>query len=200
MKLLIDSDAFCKLGTGGLLLEGLSLLGTDLASCGRLPALPYMLRRGTLPRRFGVAACENLIPIAEAIPRLPIPDNEWLGPLTDVSEIDFGEAQIFAAAAQFGLSILTGDKRALMALKGLPNFTGALAYRVVALESLLLVLCARLGNESVRNQMRPVISQDKSLMICFSSSNPNPRAGLRSYAKALAADVYPLLLWEPPMG
>lgn len=53
MKLLIDNDAFCKIGTGGLLLESLALLGVDLASCGRLPSLPYMLRRGRLPKQYG---------------------------------------------------------------------------------------------------------------------------------------------------
>lgn len=138
MKLLIDSDAFCKLGTGGLLQEALRELGANLASCGRLPALPHMLRRGNLPRRYGQGVCESLVAIAETIPRLPVANEQWLDQLTGVPGIDPGEAQLFAAAAQHGLLVMTGDKRALVALKEHPCYVRALANRVVALEPLLL--------------------------------------------------------------
>jgi len=200
MKLLIDSDAFCKLGTGGLLLDALELLGVDVASCGRLPALPHMLRRGRLPRLYGQTACDKLIEIAEAIPVIPPAEESWLDQLTGIPDIDPGEAQLFAAAAQYGFLVTTGDKRAMVALKNLPTFTSALKRRIVALEPLIYALCSRLGDEETRQRLGPVAGSDKVLMICFSSTNPNPRAGLLSYIKGLENDIYPLLLWEPTAG
>lgn len=200
MKLLIDNDAFCKIGTGGLLLESLALLGVDLASCGRLPSLPYMLRRGRLPKQYGQAACNNLIALAEVIPLLPAIDPQWLDLLAGIPDIDSGEVQLFAAAAQHELFVMTGDKRALMALKTIPTYTTALANRIIALEPLFHALCLRLGDEAVRQRLGSTIGADKTLMICFSSTNQHPRTGLSSFTKSLAADVHPLLLWNFPMG
>jgi hypothetical protein len=68
MKLLVDTDAFCKLAVSGLLLDAVSLLGADLTECGRLPALPYMLRKGRLRRAFGPEACDALIPLTDKAP------------------------------------------------------------------------------------------------------------------------------------
>lgn len=48
MRLLLDTDAFCKLGAAGVFDDALSLLGLSVSDCGRLPALPYMLRKGSL--------------------------------------------------------------------------------------------------------------------------------------------------------
>jgi len=200
MKLLIDNDAFCKLGTGGLLLESLALLGVDLASCGRLPSLPYMLRRGRLPKHYGQDACDSLIGLAEAIPLLPAIDVQWLDLLAGIPEIDAGEVQLFAAAAQHKLLVMTGDKRALKALKNIPAFAPALAKRIIVLEPLLYVLCMQLGDEVVRQRLGATIEADKILMICFSSTNQSPRTGLISYSKSLATDIHPLLLWDSPMG
>ena len=50
---MIDTDAFCKLGTADLLTDAIGVLGVDIGECGRLAALPYMLRRGRLRRAFG---------------------------------------------------------------------------------------------------------------------------------------------------
>jgi hypothetical protein len=200
MKLLIDNDAFCKLGSGGLLLESLALLGVDLGSCGRLPSLPHMLRRGALPRRYGQPACDRLIGMAEAIPLLPAIEVSWLDLLTGVPDIDVGEVQLFAAAAQHKLLVMTGDKRALRALKNIPAYVPALANRIIVLEPMLHALCLHLGDEVVRKHLGPAIGTDKTLMICFSSTNQSPRTGLTSYFKSLATDVHPLLLWDSKTG
>ena len=98
MRLLIDTDAFCKLAVGGLLHDALNLLSVDLIECGRLPALPYMLRKGRLRRLFGEDLCDKLIPLAESIPVADQPSNSWLDKLIDIHTIDPGEAQIMAAA------------------------------------------------------------------------------------------------------
>ncbi len=68
MRLLVDTDAFCKLAVGGVLHDAIALLGADLSECGRLPALPHMLRRGGLRKKFGPKACDALLPVANEVP------------------------------------------------------------------------------------------------------------------------------------
>lgn len=46
MNLLVDTDAFCKLGAAGLIEGATGVFGARLPDCGRPPALPHMLRRG----------------------------------------------------------------------------------------------------------------------------------------------------------
>ncbi len=198
MKLLVDTDAFCKLGIAGLLPDAVRMLSAELEECGRLPALPHMLRRGSLPRRYGKKACEDLISVAESMPVVPEPSIEWLDKITPIDVIDPGEARILAAAAEFTLVVVSGDKRALRAVKEAEGLAAALAGRVSVLEAILLGLCERLGHQHVRGRVAPLIGFDKTVDICFSPGLANPREALMSYYRTIAADVAPLVLWEPP--
>lgn len=200
MKILIDSDAFCKLATGGLLPETLKYLGIQVSECGRLPALPHMLRRGSLPRKYGKGVCDQIIPLAESIPCIPSADTEWLEQLVGISDIDPGEAQLFALAAQRRCFVLTGDKRSMSALKNLSTFSTLLEGRIITLEHILLGLCCHLGDEVVRQGMSSAASFDQMLLVCFSPTNASPREALLSYSRALSSDVHPLVLWQPSMG
>jgi hypothetical protein len=197
MPLLVDTDGFAKLGVAGLLAPLLELLGVELADCRRLPALPHMLRRGSLRRRYGDAACDALIETAEAMTPTPTASTDWVARLVDVPQIDPGEAQLFAVAAESASMLVTGDKRALVAVAKVAGFADALAGRVVTLEGALLGLCAKLGDEPVRAAVAPLLAKDITLRICFSDSNPTPRPPLVSYFDNLKRDVAPLLLWEP---
>jgi hypothetical protein len=200
MKLLVDTDAFCKLGITGLLPDAVRILGADLPECGRLPALPHMLRRGSLPRRYGAETCAALIPLAEAMPVLQQPGTAWLDTLASIEAVDPGEAQLFAAAAEFGLVVVSGDKRALRAMKNVEGLSGALAGRVSVLEAILLALCERLGPEDLRRRVAPLAPFDKTVEVCFSPGSSDPREGLRSYYRSLVVEVKPLVLWDPQMG
>jgi hypothetical protein len=200
MKLLVDTDAFCKLGITGLLQDAVRILGADLRECGRLPALPYMLSRGSLRKHFGAEACDGLISLADAMPVVPEPSIAWLDKFTAIEAIDPGEAQIFAAAAEFGLMVVSGDKRALRAMTSIEGLPDALAGRIVVLEAILLALCERLGSEDLRRRVAPLIALNKTVEVCFSPGSSDPREGLRSYYRSLAADVEPLVLWNPQMG
>ena len=196
MRLLLDTDAFCKLAVGGVLEEAVHLLGLELTDCGRLPALPHMLRRGRLRRLFGDDTCDGLIPVAEAIPAIVQPGTTWLERLAPLHEIDVGEAQLIATAAEYGLVLMSGDKRALRTLKDVNSLPAALAGRVVALEAALFALCERLGPDEVRRRVQPLMGHDQMVAVCFSSES-DPRDGLGSYFESLAAEVAPLALWNP---
>ena len=200
MKLLVDTDAFCKLGMAGLLLDAALVLGADLDECGRLPALPYMLRRGSLRRLFGAEVCERLISLADPMPVVPAPSAALLDKFTAIEVIDPGEAQIFAAAAEFALTVVSGDNRALRAIKDVDGMPEALSGRISVLEAVLLALCDRLGPEEVRRRVARLAVLDKMVEVCFSRGSPDPREGLLSYFRSLAADLEPLVLWNPQLG
>jgi hypothetical protein len=56
MRVLLDTDAFCKLAVAEVLHDTLGLLGAEPGDCGRLAALPYMLQRGGL-RKAPLCQC-----------------------------------------------------------------------------------------------------------------------------------------------
>lgn len=197
MKLLFDTDAFCKLGIASLLQDVAQIFGAQLQECGRLYALPFMLRKGRLRSLFGGPACDALIPVANALPVMPDPSVAWLEKLTAIEAIDPGEAQVFAVAAERGHPFLSGDKRALIALKNIGDFITVLDGRVVILEAILLALCDRLGQEEMRLRVAPLAAVDRMVEVCFSSGNPDPSTALMSYYRALEMELAPLKLWDP---
>ena len=197
-RLLVDTDAYCKLGIAGLLTDAIATLGVQVEECGRLAALPYMLRRGGLRKRFGSEASEALAEGAEEWPIAIAPSDRWLDPLTMADSIDPGEAQLLAASAEFGLLMLTGDKRGLQGLKKISGYTTALKGRIVVLEAILAELCIQRGVDDIRSRIQPLMEVDKTIAICFSNSNAEPTDGLLSYYKALTGQLGTLSLWEPP--
>ena len=196
MKILLDTDAFCKLGTWRVLEDALRLLGVSVSECGRLPALCYMLRKGRLRNWYGPDACDALVRTANTIPTLLQPSEEWLDMLTPIDSIDPGEAQIFASAATHGLYVISGDKRALRALKNLDKIQRALTGRIVVLEAILLALCEKFGADEIRRRIEPLNDFDKTIKICFSSPVTDPINGLLSYFECLTKEVSPLVLWN----
>jgi hypothetical protein len=201
MKLVFDTDAFCKLAMAELLEDAARLLTASLSECCRLPALPHMLRKGRLAKRLGPDACAAMMPIAEAMPPLPACANPWLDKLTLVEAIDPGEAQIFAlAAAETSLFVVSGDKRALRSLKAVEGIAEALSRRIVVLEAVLLGLCDRLGPNKLRQRVAPLMAADKMVQICFSAASAEPGDALLSYYRNLVEELRPLVLWDPRAG
>ena len=200
MKLLVDTDAFCKLSVSGLFFKAINLLEADLTECARLPALPYMLKKGKLRTMYGPAVCDALIPIAHSMPRMPIVDysnDVWLDKLTSVQSIDPGEAQLLAMGAATGSLVMTGDKRALRAVKNIGDFSHSLSGRIVVLETILIALCDRFGPAKIRQYIPELAASDMMVKVCFSSSNTDPRDGLNSYYNDLKTSLDPLVLWDP---
>jgi hypothetical protein len=197
MKLLFDTDTFCKLGIASLLEDAARLFHATLQECGRLYALSFMLRKGGLRKLYGGPACDELIPVANALPVMPDPSVVWLEKLTAIESIDPGEAQIFCVAAEQGQPFLSGDKRALKALKGIGDFVPVLGGRVVAMEAVLLALCDSIGQEEIRQRVAPLAAVDRMVEVCFSSGNQDPSTALLSYYRALEGELAPLRLWNP---
>jgi hypothetical protein len=200
MRLLLDSDAFCKLALARLLNETLDMFGVRTKQCGRLPALPHMLRRGSLRRSYGDTNADNLVPIASSIPGAPSAGAKWLDVLARVEEIDPGEALLIALAAERSAYLISGDKRALGALKGLAELPEMLRGRIVTVEAVLLALCGRLGVDEVRSRIAPVIPHDKTISVVFSPDNKDPRAALLSYHQDMVNNHGPLVFWDPLAG
>lgn len=196
MRLLVDSDAFCKLAASGLLSDAAALFHAELGDCGRLPALPHMLRRGRLHRRYGATACDGLILLAESMPPVVDPPNFWLEQLAHIPDIDPGEAILFATAVDLRVPVVTGDIRSLRALKSLDEFREALKGQIAVLEATLLALCGRLGAAEVRARVASVPPVDTVMQICFSSGVEEPEVALRSYFGDRKTDLAPLVLWS----
>lgn len=200
MRILIDTDAFCKLAIGEVLEDSLNLFGASLSKCGRLPALTYMLRRGRLRTMYGPERCDTLLTAAMDMPVIESLSDSYLDLLVAVPDIDPGEAQILAKAASSDLHLITGDKRSLRALKNVERVSDALSGRIIVLESVLLELCETLGQEEVRRRIEGLGQFDNVVRICFSEYNDSPAACLRSYLHRLAEEVRPLALWQPGLN
>jgi len=194
MRLVVDTDAFYKLGICNLFEPALSLFDAGLADCGRLPALPHMLRRGKLATKLGPEACEMLLAIVEQMPKTPGSKSEWLGKMTAVSAIDIGEAQLLATAAESDLLMLSGDKRAMRQIPNVEGLAAVLQSKVVCLEAVLIALCMRDGVPSVKSRIAPLVPHDKMVSICFGPDDP--MEGLNSYYNAISSEVGHGVLWK----
>lgn len=199
MRLLFDTDLFCKLGVSGLIAPILAMLEVEPTDCRRLPALPHMLRRGSLVRKYGAERCSSLLSVAESIEAIPSASAKWLEPLRPLSSVDPGEAQLLAVAAESSLLLVSGDKRALRETAALVDYQRALEGRVITFEAALLGLVEELGIDRVREALKP-LEADMVVKICFSGGAGDPRGGLRSYFSNLQAELAPLVLWQPPGG
>jgi hypothetical protein len=200
MKVLVDTDAFCKFGLAGLLTDALASLGAQLTDCGRLPALPHMLRRGSVPKRFGAENCKALLPTAESIEPLQPSNSVWLDRFASVPGIDPGEAQLFSAAADERFLVLSGDKRALRAVSQVAGAPQALSGLIVVLEAVLIALHESVGVDALRARVAPLRAFDTTVGICFSDGNPDSLSAVWSYYNSLASEVAPLTLWRPVSG
>ncbi len=200
MRLLLDTDAFCLFADMGLLELAAQAIGVGLEECGRLPALPHMLRRGQLRGRLGEARADRLLPIAMSLPDVPEPSPPWSDRLVAVHAIDPGEAQLFAVAAESDRLVLTGDARAVAAARTVDGLGAALRGKVVLPEVVLLRLCLLHGDERIASAVRGGQFTDKMLRVTFSTENPAPREALQSYIDADVHDLAPLVLWREPPG
>src|SRR5690348_5560179 len=84
MQAAIDTDFFCKFLAWELLDDFLDLIPCERASCVRLTALPFMLRKGRLHKLYGSARAEQMEKIAQQFPSAPRPSDHWIDLLTQL--------------------------------------------------------------------------------------------------------------------
>lgn len=195
-QLLVDTDAFCKLATAALLDEVLALLGVNRTQCAVLPALPYMLERGRLHKRYGDFESARLRKLADEFPVAPDSSSTWLDVLTAESRIDPGEAQLFALAAEHGIRILTGDKRALEALAKVNNIHPHLSGNVITLEAVLSGLAEQVPDAQLRRMGSVLGQHDQMAKAVFASTGSDLGEALDSYVRDVESRAKPLLLWR----
>lgn len=199
--LLVDSDCFVLLGISGLLLDGIRCLGFDPNRARRLDALPYMLRRGRLARRYPEehllevrSLCDDVEPLTESAA-----DARIRQALAETDAIDVGEAELFALMTEKpGYYLSTGDKRSLIALATSPDLREvyrAVKGRVICVETLLERLVKSQGIAPVAKAVTPLRPFDRMISAIFSRDEATPEAacleGLASYVRDLESKIGP---------
>jgi hypothetical protein len=138
--------------------------------------------------------------LAEEMAAAPDPRGPWFDRLAPIEGIDPGEALLLAAAANGGLVVMTGDERALRAVRLVEGFPAAVSGRVVTRVAILLALCNKLGAERVQQAVSGLMATNKTIRVCFSDASDDPREGLASYHRADHEELSPLVLWDPSTG
>jgi hypothetical protein len=205
--LLIDNDAFVIFAGTDLLPDTLDVLGYTSARALRLAALPHMLGKSrSLKSRYPAdvltkagVACSQIAPLEDP------GDPEILQRLiTAHDDINDGEALLFAVAAKNGHGVLTGDRRALVAIgqaPGIDDLRVALGNRLVCLEVTLRLLADKIGVDELAAHLAPIIAIHQSLKVFFSAACQEDHAqcytALKSYFITLRVDVGVSLLVNP---
>lgn len=202
--LLVDSDAFIILGATGLLKEAGRTLGVQLEDIRRLDALPFMLDRGRLAKRYPQAMREQVRSwCAMVSPIVEFPREITRQRLVGIEDIDFGEARLVGLLFDNPKSLLlSNDKRALCALRAaadLEDIYERLCGRVVCVETVLLELLRTLGIKVVAEAVSPLRPYNRMLNAVFSMGAETPLdqclAGLSSYIEYLRVEVGDRLLF-----
>lgn len=172
--LLIDTDVLVLLAASGFLGHVASSLGYASSQLRRLSAAPHQIRKSKSFRdQFGQEVLLKVEPIvATILAAEPPADLDLLHDLNSMDFIDEGEAQLMALAASQPSSLLvTGDKRAVIALAGSTAYSciDALKGKIVPLEAALLILLAKTQACDLREAFFSVL-QHKTLRIVLSEN------------------------------
>lgn len=207
-QLLIDNDIFIILAGANLLTPAVSLLGFELTSIRHLKALPYMIRGRKRRNEFSATVIERVVQACKDTPVLTEnPSISFEQELTDVVNIDAGEAVLYALLAEHPFYLLTSnDKRAMRTLvteKSLQHIQASIAGRVVCLETLMLKMVEHYGVEEIGTKLAPVLSNNQVLRIAFSPgciAKPEECFwALHRHENKLKREVGKDFLWEFPL-
>jgi hypothetical protein len=179
--LVIDNDAFILLSAAGLLQAAIAALGFD-GKAVRLATLPFVIGRNKkLQKQYSgdaliraKLACDDVSELSSA------PSPEILQRLAAVPDIDDGEAVLYGVLHENpNYLLLSGDKRAMIALAGSADLTDVrakIAGRVVCVEKVISLLLASLGLDHVAKAMLPVRDSSGALKVIFSDGNCSDEA------------------------
>jgi hypothetical protein len=212
MKALVDNDVLLKSGVYDLLEVLLTALPEIGEAVGVLGAARYVLSDALMRRRKTLAPdliLARLVTFIEA--------NEILEPTREEQELaaefeslaqmtglalDTGESQLCAILIVRHVPLLiTGDKRAIIALENLLNShvsMAALIGRVRCFEQLIKLSLNAHSGPTIWTSICAHRDIDKALSICFSCASGNTdldsvHMGLESYINALKAEAPQIL-------
>lgn len=197
---LLDSDAAKKICQYHLLHELAGALGCGLERFAVLPQLKFQLRLANdgkalakLGNEEAVDLARQLIGAAAEVEILA----ESANPLLQLGrpDIDSGEVTLFAALHGNDAELLSGDKRAFVALSKVEGVqeTEDLWARLLCLEEALYLIMRSTDFQLVSDKIRAKPSVDTAVSIAFGRATANtPEAvleALLSYMRALAKDT-----------
>ncbi|WP_434031529.1 type II toxin-antitoxin system VapC family toxin [[Pseudomonas] boreopolis] len=208
----LDNDVILKGASYGLLSDLLAALPEGPYEHGVLGAARFMLPK-TLKRKSVTRMGKALADLQVALKAFEVlePDKAEQRLAAELQfnaqqaglALDPGEAQLTAIVVSRGLRhLLTGDKRAILALASTPLPDGIdreqLVRKVICLEQAVLALLDHLGAASVRALICAEHDVDVQLRVCFSCSSPEIdeaswREGLRSAIEAIRVGCSELL-------
>lgn len=196
---LLDSDA-AKCLCQYLLIEDLAIaLGIDLTNFAVLPQLRFQLHLANdskalkkLGSAEAVTSARKLIESANEVVVLVQSANYLL--LANRPDIDEGELALFAALCDdASRRLVTGDKRALIALSQIKDVLSFTWYQIMCLEEAIAILTCHYGHDHVSARVRRRPDVNLALSIAFGRTMANDAAGtkngLRSYLGALNGDT-----------
>ncbi len=204
MDLLVDVDVLAKLAHWGMLPDLPAFVGVDWDRMSTVASLRFRAQRAaTKPdgKLFHTTDAAHAVmhALAQMAP-LPTVDPARLAAFQDATDIDAGEAVLFALLDGVAdRCVLTGDKRAVRALSQLPAARRALLEgRLLVLEAVFLQALDLRGIEWLRERVCPSRALDKAIAIAMGSRCDAPPAAvieaLRSYHGELAVLCTPCLL------
>ncbi|HZF31074.1 MAG TPA: hypothetical protein VE907_18310 [Gammaproteobacteria bacterium] len=120
-----------------------------------------------------------------------------LDSMNSIEDLDVGEAELFAVAAERKLRVITADKRAVRAVANVPEIQTRLDGLVVTLEALMLGLTTSLGDAQLRACGKQMAAYDQMARAVFSSSSTPLKEALGSYLASYEGDSKPMQLWKP---
>jgi len=194
---LLDSDAAKSL-CQYLLIDELAIgLGCSLSDFLVLPQLRFQLRLNKpdaalkkLGSKEAISTAQQLIDAAAEVQINVDSANKILE--LNRPDIDSGEAILFAAASQSeDDSIITGDKRALIALSEISAspIIDTLWEKIITLEEAIYLIVQRSGFDHVSQKVRARPDVNIALSIVFGRATPNKKEevieGLNSYMNHL---------------
>ena len=207
MKALVDNDILLK-GACYRLLATLVAMKCGTDRVGYLGAARFVLskkiRRATLRGDALEAEAELLSFLAEHEAIETTAEEQALAALLEATaqsvpvNLDTGESQLLAVLVFRSLpSLLTGDKRAIIAIERLLDTTVALAEaagKVTCLEQLVRLAIMNSDVTVLQTAICKEPAVDRALSICFSCFSPEPHSaavmeGLDSYILDLRKDA-----------
>ncbi|VVO77320.1 hypothetical protein PS898_01623 [Pseudomonas fluorescens] len=194
---LLDSDAAKSLCQYLLLDELAFALGCPLSDFAVLPQLRFQLRLNKpdaalkkLGSQDAVVTAQRLVEAAAEVQVVTDSANTILE--LNRPDIDSGEAILFAAVSQDeDDSLITGDKRALIALSEISAIpiVDSLWEKIITLEEAVYLIVQRSGFDLVSQRVRARPDVNVALSVIFGRANPNKieevLEGLNSYMNHL---------------